>query len=68
MGFLESQGKKFSPFFSETGRPIGLKFFLQQLDPKWGVYFFFFLKNTVWIQNEKQNTGDPRKVLRVLLL
>ena len=44
MGFLEFQGKKFSPFFSETGRPIGLKFFLQQLEPKWGVYFFFFWK------------------------
>jgi len=40
---------KFFPFFSETVRPIELKFFLQILRPNWGAYFFFFLSNLVSI-------------------
>jgi hypothetical protein len=38
-----SNRKKFSPFFSKTAGPIGLKFFLVILQLIWGVYFFFFV-------------------------
>ena len=39
-----SNKKKFSPFFSETAGPIGLKFFLRVLQPNRGACFFFASK------------------------
>jgi hypothetical protein len=36
-----SKKKKFSPFFSETAEPIGLKFFLRVLQLNRGACFFF---------------------------
>jgi hypothetical protein len=45
-----SNKKKFSPFFSETAGPIGLKIFLVRLQVIWVGRFFFWVASTnqVW--------------------
>jgi hypothetical protein len=56
--FLESQEPKVFPPANLEISFFSAEIFSTTTRPKMGCVFFFFLKNTVYIQNEKQNTED----------